>query len=135
MKNGREGMSREAASRAPRARRAAWMFALACATLAAGCSQNKQSDQAAEPVPVTRLRVQNQAFLDMTIYVYRGPQRLRLGTANGNSTTRFTIPASLIFGATPLRFQADPIGSSRASISEEITVSPGDEVTLMIPPQ
>jgi len=91
--------------------------------------------QAAEPVPVTRLKVQNQAFLDMTIYVYRGPQRLRLGTANGNSTSRFTIPASLIFGATPLRFQADPIGSNRNSISEEITVSPGDEVTLLIPPQ
>jgi hypothetical protein len=111
------------------------MFALVCATLAAGCSQNKQSDQAAEPQPVTRLRVQNQAFLDMTIYVYRGQQRLRLGTANGNSTSRFTIPATLIFGATPLRFQADPIGSNRASISEEVTVSPGDEVTLMIPPQ
>ena len=131
MKTGREGTL----PMVSRARRAAWMFALACATLAAACSQNKNPDQAAEPQPVTRLRVQNQAFLDMTIYVYRGPQRLRLGTANGNSTTRFTIPASLIFGATPLRFQADPIGSNRASISEEITVSPGDEVTLMIPPQ
>ena len=118
-----------------RARRAAWILALACATIAGACSQNKNPNQTAEPQPVTRLRVQNQAFLDMTIYVYRGPQRLRLGTANGNSTTRFTIPASLIFGATPLRFQADPIGSNRASISEEISVSPGDEVTLMIPPQ
>ena len=135
MKTDREGTHRGAALAAPRARRAAWMFALACATLAAGCSQNTPSDQAAEPMPVTRLRVQNQAFLDMTIYVYRGSQRLRLGTANGNSTSRFTIPASLIFGATPLRFQADPIGSNRASISQEISVSPGDEVTLMIPPQ
>lgn len=135
MKTGRERMDREVMPLASYARRAAWMFALAFATLAAACAQNKNPDQAAEPQPVTRLRVQNQAFLDMTIYVYRGPQRLRLGTANGNSTTRFTIPASLIFGATPLRFQADPIGSNRASISEEITVSPGDEVTLLIPPQ
>ena len=135
MKSGREGMYRRAMPLASQARRAAWVFALAVAALAAACSRNQNSDQAAEPQPVTRLRVQNQAFLDMTIYVYRGPQRLRLGTANGNSTTRFTIPASLIFGATPLRFQADPIGSNRASISEEISVSPGDEVTLMIPPQ
>ena len=117
-----------------RTRRAAWMMALTLATLAAGCTHN-QPDPNAEPAPVTRLRVQNQAFLDMTIYVFRGPQRLRLGIANGNSTTRFTIPASLIFGATPLRFQADPIGSTRQSISEEITVNPGDEVTLLIPPQ
>jgi hypothetical protein len=117
-----------------RARRAAWMMALACATLAGACSRNNNPDVAAEPVPPTRLRVENQAFLDMTIYVYRSSQRIRLGTANGNSTTRLTIPSSLIFGATPLRFQADPIGSNRASISQEITVSPGDEVTLMIPP-
>ena len=117
-----------------RVQRTAWMMALACAALAAGCARNK-TDEPVEPQPVTRLRVQNQAFLDMTIYVYRGPQRLRLGTANGNSTTRFTIPATLLFGATPLRFQADPIGSNRASISEEITVAPGDEVTLLIPPQ
>ena len=135
MRTGREGMSREAMPLASRTRRAAWMFALAAATLAAACTHNQNPDEAAQPQPVTRLRVQNQAFLDMTIYVYRGPQRLRLGTANGNSTTRFTIPATLIFGATPLRFQADPIGSNRASISEEITVSPGDEVTLLIPPQ
>ena len=117
-----------------RARRAAWMMVMTLSALAAGCSRNNP-DPNAEPAPVTRLRVQNQAFLDMTIYVFRGPQRLRLGTANGNSTSRFTIPASLIFGATPLRFQADPIGSNRNSISEEITVSPGDEVTLLIPPQ
>jgi hypothetical protein len=80
------------------------------------------------------LRVENQAFLDMTIYVYRSSQRIRLGTATGNSVTRLTIPANLIFGATPLRFQADPIGGSRAPISSEITVAPGDEVVLTIPP-
>ena len=88
-----------------------------------------------EPVPPTRLKVENQAFLDMNIFVFRSSQRIRLGTVNGNSTTRLTIPANLIFGATPLRFQADPIGGSRQSISQEITVSPGDEVVLTIPPR
>ena len=117
-----------------RARRAAWMMVMTLSALAAGCSRNSP-DPNAEPAQVTRLRVQNQAFLDMTIYLYRGSQRMRLGVANGNSTTRFTIPSSMIFGATPLRFQADPIGSNRQSISEEITVNPGDEVTLQIPPQ
>ncbi|HEY2067009.1 MAG TPA: hypothetical protein VGG84_13725 [Gemmatimonadaceae bacterium] len=102
--------------------------------VAAACSANQQPDPMAEPVPPTRLRVENQAFLDMTVYVYRSSQRIRLGVANGNSTTRFTIPSNLIFGATPLRFQADPIGSNRTSVSQEITVTPGDEVTLTIPP-
>lgn len=118
-----------------RAHRAALMVLLTLATLVAGCYRNQEPDPNAEPAPITRVRVQNQAFLDMTIYVYRGPQRVRLGVANGNSTTRFTVPSNMIFGATPLRFQADPIGGNRNSISEEITVSPGDEVTLTIPPQ
>lgn len=110
------------------------MMLTACFAIASGCSTNKNPDEMAEPVPPTRLRVENQAFLDMNIYVYRSSQRIRLGTATGNSVTRLTIPANLIFGATALRFQADPIGGSRSPISSEITVSPGDEVVLTIPP-
>ena len=121
--------------RARNGRRALTMvLVLASLAVSGACSQNKNPDETAEPVPPTRLRVENQAFLDMTIYVYRSSQRIRLGTATGNSVTRLTIPANLIFGATPLRFQADPIGGSRAPISSEITVAPGDEVVLTIPP-
>jgi hypothetical protein len=112
------------------------VMSLLMGTLAFGaaCFGNKKEDEAAEPVPATLLKVENQAFLDMTIYVYRSSQRVRLGIANGNSTTRFVIPANLIFGSTPLRFQGDPIGRNRQPISQEITVTPGDEVVLTIPP-
>lgn len=85
--------------------------------------------------PATILRVENRAFLDMNIYVIRGAESLRLGTASGNSTTRLPLPARLIFGPTPLRFQADPIGNSRQPVTEEIMVTPGDEVEMVIPPQ
>lgn len=117
-----------------RLRRGLWLVAMGFLALAGACATKQNPDEPVEPTPPTRLRVENQAFLDMTIYVYRNSQRVRLGIANGNSTTRMTIPPNLIFGATPLRFQADPIGSNRASMSQEITVSPGDEVTLTIPP-
>jgi hypothetical protein len=111
------------------------LSSLMCALmLGAGCSGNSKEDQESEPVAATVVKVQNQAFLDMTIYVYRSSQRVRLGVANGNSTSRFVIPANLIFGSTPLRFQADPIGRNRQPVSQEITVSPGDEVVLTIPP-
>ena len=103
-------------------------------TLASGCMGNTQEEPAAEPVPPTYVKVENHAYLDMNIFVYRSSQRTRLGTANGNSSARFLIPSSLLFGATPLRFLADPIGSRRSPISEEITVAPGDEVQLVIPP-
>ncbi len=102
--------------------------------LAGACMGNTQEEMAAEPVEPTVVRVENRAYLDMTIYVYRSSQRMRLGTVTGNSSTKFVIPHSLMFGATPLRFQADPIGANRQPISEEINVSPGDEVVLVIPP-
>ena len=103
--------------------------------LAAACRSNTKEDEAPAPVPPTYLTVENRAFLDMTIYVYQSSQRLRLGIATGNTDTRMIIPAHLLFGATPLRFQADPIGGSRQPTSEEVVVSPGDEVVLAIPPR
>ncbi len=84
--------------------------------------------------PATTLRVQNQAFSDMTIYLVRGAERVRLGTARGLATVFLTIPASALHGPTPLRFVANPIAGSRQPVSEEITVTAGDEITLMIPP-
>jgi hypothetical protein len=121
--------------RGHRARRGILMIAVACLALSGACAGNNNPDDAAEPIPPAKLRVENQAFLDHNIYVYRSSQRIRLGTANGNSTTLMTIPPNLIFGATPLRFEANPIGGNRQSVSQEITVSPGDEVTLVIPPR
>jgi hypothetical protein len=105
--------------------------ALAAIILAA-CARASTQDTTDEPAT---LKVDNRAVLDMNIYVVRATQRIRLGTANGLSTTRLTIPASMLFGATSLRFLADPIGSGRLPISDDITVLPGDEVTLIIPPQ
>ena len=117
-----------------RIRRAA-LVALTIGLGAAGaCMGNTQQEQAAEPAPPTYVKVENRAFLDMNVYVYRSAQRVRLGTTNGFSTARYVIPASMLFGPTPLRFQADPIGGNRQPISEEVTVSPGDEVVLVIPP-
>ena len=122
---------RAPARRLHRGMLAAFMASL---MLAGACMGNTQEETAAEPAPPTYVRVENRAYLDMTVYVYRSSQRLRLGTVNGNSSTKFIIPHSLMFGATPLRFQADPIGANRQPISEEITVSAGDEVMLVIPP-
>lgn len=81
------------------------------------------------------VQVQNQGFSDMVIFAVSGAQRIRLGVVTGNSTQTFTIPRYLVRGAGPIRFLADPIGSNRAPVSEELTVQPGDIVTLTIPPQ
>ncbi len=82
-----------------------------------------------------QVRVENQGFSDMVIYAINGSQRVRLGMATGNSTKTFTIPQYLTSGAGPIRFLADPIGGDRTPVSEEMTVQPGDVVTLTIPPR
>jgi hypothetical protein len=102
--------------------------------LVAGCAPRTRSNRPPMANPPTYVRVTNQSWLDMNVYVLRSSQRIRLGTVGANQTTRFNLPSNLIFGATPLRFMVDPIGSSRTAQSFEIVVSPGDEVTLTIPP-
>jgi hypothetical protein len=99
----------------------------ACKTFSHGAGASDQSYP-------TVVKVDNQGFLDMNIYAARSVQRVRLGTAPGNSKTNLTIPPGLVIGLTPLRFIADPIGGSRASVSMEITVAPSDTVVLTIPP-
>lgn len=108
-------------------------FAALCAIFAACASLGKQNTIAAgEPTTVI---VDNRATLDMNIYIVRSSgQRIRIGTATSLSTTKLTIPRGIVMGLTTVRFLADPIGSNRLPISEEITVMEGDEVTLMLPP-
>lgn len=78
------------------------------------------------------VEVQNRGYADMTVYIVEGGSRIRLGLANGNSTTRLAIPQSVVGGGRELQFLADPIGSTRTSVSDRIMVLPGDVVTLTI---
>jgi len=106
--------------------------AAAIAALVGACAPLRNGPLNTEPQ--TTLKVDNQAFLDMTIYVMRGSERVRLGLAPGARSSIFVIPGEVVQSAVALRFVADPVGSSRASISEEINVRPGDEVVMQIPP-
>lgn len=107
-------------------------FALLLATVAACNTFTRGSGSTAKNQP-TVLQVDNQGFQDMDVYAVRLGQRVRLGIATGIHKTNFTIPSTLLSGLTPMRFVADPIGGSRASVSQEITVAPGDTVLMTIP--
>lgn len=98
------------------------------------CSTLKQQPDIASQTAPTMLEVDNRGFVDMTIYVVRNSQRIRLGTATGNQKTQLVIPPGILSGISTLRFIADPIGGRRNSVSEEISVVPGDRIGLMIPP-
>jgi hypothetical protein len=108
------------------------LLVAAFALLVSACSALSHGS-GVEPARAT-IRVDNEGFSDMTVYAVRSAQRVRLGLAPGHANTIFTVPSALMNGLTQLRFIADPIGGARASVSEEITVAPGDSVTLTIPP-
>lgn len=114
-------------------------LALTIAALAgaAACTTPKQAAANASANAanaITTLKVENQAFLDMDVYVVpQNGARMRLGTATGSSTTVLTIPSTAIFGPTQLRFIADPIGGQHAEVSTSILVTPGDQVVMTIP--
>jgi hypothetical protein len=97
---------------------------------AAGCVHRGKTT----PDVPTYVRVENQAFSDATIYVWENSTRRRLGRVGSLSNATLLIPASMVFGATPLRFQLDFLAGNRTPLTESITVVPGDTVILQIPP-
>jgi hypothetical protein len=124
-----------------------WRTATIGLLLAGGCATHQAPPPDAQPVvdlnasgetsakSKTRVRVENQNLSDMTIYVYRGTQRMRIGRAPANVVTNLDIPASVVSGVTQLRFYAEPTGSTRGILSEPIPVSPGDLVDFYVPPR
>jgi hypothetical protein len=83
----------------------------------------------------TVLKVENQGFPDMNIFVLpETSNRIRLGTVTGSSNAYFTLPANVVRGTRELRFQALPIATPRGPVSQSIVVTPGDTVVLTIPP-
>lgn len=120
----------------PAALVAAGLASLTLGGALAACARNPKPGQAiaVSDTARTTVRVQNQSLLDVNVYVLRSGSRVRLGTVTSLSTAVLTIPRALIAVVTPVRFISVPIGGNRAPVSEEITVSPGDQVGLLIPP-
>ena len=106
---------------------------LALALLNAGCSHGARSGSP-EPQARTTVKVDNRNFLDMNVFVLRFGQRIRLGTVTGLSSQVFTIPPDIVRSSPQLQFELHPIGGRTNPRTETITVQPGDEIELTIPP-
>ncbi|HEX6750378.1 MAG TPA: hypothetical protein VF092_24000 [Longimicrobium sp.] len=109
-------------------------LALFLAALGAAACVGK-GNNAPAPRAATYVRVENQAWLDVDVFALYGGTRRRLGMVNGNSTTTLRIPDSVVGIGRALAFLVDPVGSSRTGTTiSEIYVTPGQEVSLTIPP-
>jgi hypothetical protein len=104
--------------------------------LTVGCSRAARSAPSTTPAtePATTVKVVNDNVLDMNVFVVSSGQRFRLGSVNGGHTEIFTLPRAIVHYSTQLRFEIRSIGNASADQTETMTVSPGDGITLMIPP-
>ena len=102
--------------------------------LTLGCRTGGGAARGDDAHAATTIDVQNNDFNDMTVYVVLNGQRTRLGIAPGLKTTVLTIPRYLVSSSSTLRFVGDPIGGKRTPVSEEIDVSPGDQLVMVINP-
>jgi len=81
------------------------------------------------------VKVENRGFSDARVYIVsESGSRMRIGTAPGHTDTILTLPNPLSYANAQVRFLVDPIGGGGASLSDQIVVAPGDQVTLTIPP-
>lgn len=105
---------------------------LALATLAVAC--HRRAAAPINPQAEVAVTVDNQNFLDMTVYLIRGGQRIRLGMVPGLSKQILMVRPDLIGYGTDLQFEVHPIGGRGNPISETVSVKPGDVINLTIPP-
>ena len=103
--------------------------ALLALMLLSACGSTKE--QTGEPGAT--VKVTNRNGLSMEIYVVGQSQRVRLGRVGAGQSKQLTIPAHLLSGATPLRFEMESSGPQRDVLSEAFILAPGEEIILTIP--
>jgi len=122
-----------------RAARRSPLLTLGVVLALAACSRTPppESDVAPESAatqPRTVLRVTNQNFYDMNVFLVHSGQRSRLGLATGNGlTSTFEFPSQWVVNGT-VRILATPVGAQGADFTQPLQVRPGDVVAVTIQP-
>ena len=107
------------------------LLAVTLAACASGSSQKSPSpDQGSDP----HLEVINRSSADVDIYLVRTGQRIRLGLAPNNQTTKFSLTPALTIGAGTVRFEAVPLVGGNTISTDPTTLQPNATVTLDVPP-
>lgn len=101
--------------------------------LMAACAPMAKNGTVIAPSPAVYLTVDNQNYLDASIYAVRGASRLRLGQVSGNGSAQLKIPANAIVGG-QVRLMADAIGSNERFVTDYISVDPDQRVQLILAP-
>lgn len=105
------------------------MAMAAAALLATGCAHSGERPASNDnDADRTTIRVSNNNWSDMTIYLVRQGTRQRLGTVTSQSVGIFRVPTYMVESASDVRLVADPIGSTRTYSSSPILLGPGQQM-------
>ena len=97
--------------------------------LLAACAPAARKGMAPAPSRDVYVTVENQNWLDVSIYALRGSSRMRIGQVTGNGSASLRVPAGVIV-AGQIRLMADAIGSNERFVTDVITVNPDQRVQL-----
>ena len=111
-----------------------------CLTLIGCASASGSSDNpfASPRARATRdgpveVRVENNAYLDMHVYVvYGAGQQRSLGMVTGLTRRTLVVPNQVIQNLSGIQLYADPIGSSRGFMSRPLLAYPGQRIRFTI---
>jgi len=113
--------------------RVLWVAAVLLTAALPACSHSPEPDVSGPPPKHTLLQVVNRNFYDFTVYLVRFGDRVRLGTATGNRTSSFDFPSQFVQTGT-VRFEAHPVGGNGSAFTQELSVRPGDMISVEITP-
>mgnify|MGYP001187639441 FL=1 len=100
----------------------------ACAPVAGGES-GFPAPAASEDV---HIRIQNNNWADVAVYVIRHGMRSRIGTVSSMSQEVFAVPRGLVPPGADVQLLVDPIGSRITYTTEPILVSPGQTIDMNV---
>jgi len=100
--------------------------------LASGCGGGADPDAAPDPRPAAVVRVTNQNWQDVDVFIVQSGIRQRLGMVAAMGTARYTVPRRFNAAANAIRLMVDPVGGTRGYLSQAVLVRPGQEVDLRI---
>jgi hypothetical protein len=89
-------------------------------------------EEYAEADAAASVKVTNNGWSDVDMFLLRGSSRIRLGMVTSMSSQRFTVPASFLNGASDLRLHAHPIGGFNDFQTQPLLVSPGQQISLTL---
>lgn len=100
----------------------------ACVSGRGGQEERQSGGSSAFADRPLRVRVENQNWNTIHVYILAGGQSRSLGQLSSQNTEEYEVPSQIMGSRREIRLVADPIGSREGFVTDRILVNPGDRV-------